>query len=220
MITFGLIGAGGHGRDSMPVAESYLAGQSIDEEYELVFVVEFGDRKDINGHKVLTLDEFVNLNSEKRFNISISNSEVRQRIADSLLNQSIPPFPIIAPSATILDQGSIPTGLIASPYSTLGSNITIGKFFHANLYSYVSHDCRIGDFVTFAPGVHCNGHIHIGDHAFIGSGAILKNGSTTEPLVIGERAIVGMGAVVTKSVPANTTVVGNPAKIHKGATVF
>ncbi len=68
--------------------------------------------------------------------------------------------------------------------------------FHANLYSYVAHDWVIGDFVTFAPGVKCNGNIIIEDHAYIGTGAV-----------------VGMGAVVTKDVPAGATVVGNPARV-------
>lgn len=50
------------------------------------------------------------------------------------------------------------------------------------------------------------------DHACIGTGAIIKQGTPVKPLVIGEDAVVGMGAVVTKDVPAYTTVVGNPAK--------
>ena len=80
------------------------------------------------------------------------------------------------------------------------------------MYSYVAHDCVIGDFVTFAPNVNCNGNVHIGNHAFIGSGAIIKQGSLAKPRIIGEGAIVGMGAVVTKDVPPFATVVGNPAK--------
>ncbi len=71
----------------------------------------------------------------------------------------------------------------------------------------------IGDFVTFAPGVKCNGNIHIQAHAYIGAGAVIKQGTPDQPLVIGSGAIVGMGAVVTKSVPAGVTVVGNPARI-------
>jgi acetyltransferase-like isoleucine patch superfamily enzyme len=90
---------------------------------------------------------------------------------------------------------------------TLTSNIRIGRCFHANLYSYVEHDCVIGDFVTFAPGAKVNGNVTIGDHAYIGSGAILRQGIT-----IGAGAIVGMGAVVTRDVPPGVTVVGNPAK--------
>ncbi|MGL4315853.1 MAG: acetyltransferase, partial [Pseudomonas sp.] len=97
-------------------------------------------------------------------------------------------------------------------YATITSNARIGRFFHANLYSYVAHDCVIGDFVTFAPQVHCNGHVHIHDHAYIGTGAVLRHGTPNRPLVIGEGAVVGMGAVVTKDVPAFATVVGNPAR--------
>ena len=47
----------------------------------------------------------------------------------------------------------------------------------------------------------------------IGAGAMIKQGTPDQPLVIGVGAIVGMGAVVTKSVPAGATVVGNPARI-------
>ena len=70
----------------------------------------------------------------------------------------------------------------------------------------------MGDFVTFAPGVHCNGNVVVEDHAYIGTGAILKQGQPGQPLVIGKGAVVGMGAVVTKSVAPGATVVGNPAR--------
>ena len=102
-------------------------------------------------------------------------------------------------------------GAILCPFVTLTSNIQIGRHFHANLYSYVEHDCVIGDFVTFAPGVHCNGNVVIEDGAYIGAGAVIKQGLPGKPLVIGAGAVVGMGAVVTKSVPSGATVVGNPA---------
>ena len=77
--------------------------------------------------------------------------------------------------------------------------------------AHVAHDCRIGDFVTFAPAAHCNGRVVIEDYAYIGSAAVIKQGTPDKPMVIGKGAIVGMGAVVTKSVPPYTTVVGNPA---------
>jgi acetyltransferase-like isoleucine patch superfamily enzyme len=55
--------------------------------------------------------------------------------------------------------------------------------------------------------------VHIEDHVYIGTGAIIKQGSPGKPLRIGAGAIIGMGAVVTKDVLPNTTVVGNPARI-------
>ena len=77
---------------------------------------------------------------------------------------------------------------------------------------YVAHDCVIGDFVTFAPGVKCNGNIIVEDHAYVGTGAVIKQGRPDRPLVIGRGAVVGMGSVVTKDVPPGETVVGNPAR--------
>jgi sugar O-acyltransferase (sialic acid O-acetyltransferase NeuD family) len=111
-----------------------------------------------------------------------------------------------------LDDVQVGEGAVLCPFVTLTSNVRIGKHFHANLYSYVEHDCVIGDFVTFAPGVKCNGTVHIEDHAYIGAGAVIKQGLPNAPLVIGRGAVVGMGAVVTKSVPPGVTVVGNPAR--------
>src|SRR3546814_3541130 len=65
-----------------------------------------------------------------------------------------------------MDDVEIAEGALVSPYVTFTSNIKVGRCFHANLYSYVEHDCVIGDYVTFAPGVRCNGNIRIGDRAY------------------------------------------------------
>lgn len=111
-----------------------------------------------------------------------------------------------------MDDVKIGPGALLSPFVTVGSNSQIGEGFHANLYSYVEHDCIVGDFVTFGPGAKCNGNVIVEDHAHIGAGAILKQGSPGQPLVIGRGAAVGMGAIVTRSVAPHTLVVGNPAR--------
>lgn len=54
------------------------------------------------------------------------------------------------------------------------------------------------------------GHIEIGEHAFIGSGAII-----TGDIKIGKGAIIGAGSVVTKSVGEYEIWAGNPAKFIK-----
>ena len=65
--------------------------------------------------------------------------------------------------------------------------------------------------MTFAPRVSCSGRIVIEDDAYIGTGAVLKQGTSDNPLTIGKGAVIGMGAIVIKDVPPGVTVVGNPA---------
>jgi len=74
----------------------------------------------------------------------------------------------------------------------------------------------VGDFVTLAPAVKCNGNVIIGDHAYIGTGAIIRPGEKDDPLMIGAHSIIGLGSVVTKDIPEGATVFGNPARVIKG----
>ncbi|WP_324260771.1 acetyltransferase [Altererythrobacter sp. H2] len=135
--------------------------------------------------------------------IAIAGSDTRKRIASGLPRFST----LVSPTAIISDHATIGEGSIIAHNTIIEAKARIGRHFHANIYSYVAHECTIGDFVTFAPRVNCNGNVTIGDGVYIGTGAMIKQGVT-----IGEGAVIGMGAVVTKDVPAGETWVGNPAK--------
>lgn len=210
---YAIYGASGCGRSLMPVARQQLARES--DASEIVFIDDALESvAEVNAHRAMNYLAFLNETaSEKYVQIAIANSHVREKIAQRLKMDGIQLWSIIADNVVLMDQHELAEGSALSPFVTIGSNVRIGKCFQANLYSYVEHDCVIGDFVTFAPGVKCNGNIHIHDHAYIGAGAMIKQGTPDQPLVIGAGAVVGMGAVVTKSVPAGATVVGNPARI-------
>lgn len=223
MELYGIFGAGGFGREVMPVAEEMLKiGYARGQEYELVFIEEGRERPGIiNGHRVISDIDFLNSDASKHFNVAIADSRIRERIANKMIEAGIPPFTITALNSVQFDENEIGEGAILCPFTTVTSNAKIGRFFHANIYSYVAHDCMIGDFVTFAPDVHCNGNTVIEDYAYIGTGAIMRQGTEDKPLVIGKGAIVGMGAVVTRDVPPGVTVVGCPAApITKKAPTF
>lgn len=210
---YGIIGAGGYGREVIPLARASLSASLASGDAELFFVVEGeGSAETVNGFPVVSMDAFLALSGERYFSIAIGASDVRERIAQLCEDQGAMPFSVIAQNVVILDANEIGEGAVLSPFVTVTSNAKIGKHFHANLYSYVAHDCVVGDFVTFAPGVKCNGNVVIEDHAYIGTGAVIKQGTSKRPLTIGRGAIVGMGAVVTKSVAPGDTVIGNPAR--------
>lgn len=207
---FGIYGTGGCARGVMPLA----VAQYRDETTKFVFIEDDPATNGCNGFEVLSLANFVAADiDDKQLAVAIASPTTRQRIVAKCAAQNISFFEVRAEQTVRLHDVIVGEGALISPFVTFTTNIVIGRHFHANLYSYVEHDCVIGDFVTFAPGVRCNGNIHIGDRAYIGSGAIIRQGSAEKPLVIGEDAVVGMGAVVTKDVPAGMTVVGNPACI-------
>lgn len=212
-IRFGLIGASGFGREVMPYVQSTLSSLFPQATTAITYVETNPEQEKVNGLPLISEKLFSATDStEKYFNIAIANSKIREKIASRIVGCGAKPLSIKAPSAVDLGHNEIGMGAILCSFSHINPNARIGKFFHCNIYSYVAHDCDIGDFVTFAPNVHCNGNIHIGHHAYIGTGAVLRQGKPGQPLLIGEGALVGMGAVVTKNVPPYTTVVGNPAK--------
>ena len=210
---YAIYGASGCGRSLMPVARQHL--QRLGVAAEIYFIDDgLEEEKVINGHKAVKYQTFKDLDvPHKQVLIAIANSQIREKLANQLTKDGLQLWTVHADNVVMMDNIEMAEGAALSPFVSITSNIKIGKCFHANLYSYVEHDCVIGDYVTFAPGVKCNGNIHIEDHAYIGTGAVIKQGTPDKPLVIGKGAVVGMGAVVTKSVPAGVTVVGNPARI-------
>lgn len=212
---FGLLGAGGFAREMMPFVKGSAAKTLLvpEDEIDLYFVETWQPKESsVNGYPALSLNEFIQLDGKKYFNVAVASFADREAMV-AKISSNAEAMTLIAPQALILDCNTIGPGAVFCSNSMVTSNARIGKFFHCNIYSYVAHDCVIGDFVTFAPGVRCNGRVHIDDYAYIGTNAIIREGTVEKPIRIGKGAVVGMGAVVTKDVPAGVTVIGNPARI-------
>lgn len=198
----GVYGASGCGRGILPLLREQHP------EADLVFIDDGKAPGHVNGHAIWAWSQFLaHEAADKSVSLAIAAPKVRQSLAEKAALADIPLVEARAASVVQMDDVSIADGACLSPFVTLTSNIRIGRCFHANLYSYVEHDCVIGDFVTFAPGAKVNGNVTIGDCAYIGSGAVIRQGTT-----IGAGAVVGMGAVVIRDVQPGVTVVGNPAK--------
>lgn len=209
---YAVYGASGYGREVIPLAREQLERAGISAS-QLVFVDDQPGPPEVNGQRLLSYAQFLaEPAAERHAVLAIASGTVREALAMRLSADGVQPWAVTAANVVQMDGVQLGVGAVLSPFVTITSNVRIGHHFHANLYSYVAHDCVVGDFVTFAPGVHCNGNVVIEDHAYIGTGAILKQGQPGRPLVIGRGAVVGMGAVVTKSVAPGVTVVGNPAR--------
>jgi sugar O-acyltransferase (sialic acid O-acetyltransferase NeuD family) len=200
----GIYGAGGCGRGVMPLARKMSALSNA----QLVFIDDGPIQAIVNGHPVMSYADFRSAQAtSKAVAIALAKPTLRERLANELLAAGITLQSIWADDVIVMDNVEVGQGALVSPRVTLTSNIHVGVCFHANLHSIIEHDCNIGNFVTFAPGVHCNGGVTIGDRSYIGAGAMIRQGVT-----IGADAVIGMGAVVIRDVPSGTTVVGNPAR--------
>ena len=202
-----LVGASGFGSEVLPLLERQIRTQK-DFEGDIVLVDSDRSKKKLFGRKIISEEEFLGLNAKKKFfNVAISNSEIREKVYKRLFQNGVEPMSIFSEDIQKLASVEIKEGAIICPKSLFTSNIKVGKFFHCNYRCSIAHDCRIGDFVTLAPGVLVNGNVTIENSAYIGSGAVIKQG-----IRIGKNSTVGMGAIVLKDVSENSTVVGNPAR--------
>lgn len=213
---YAIYGSGGYAREVMPLLKNYVALNSETAHNEICFIDDFAKKDSIvNSYIVLNFDDLLfKFSGRKKYCcIAIADSNVREKLTTKCLQNNIHMISLKAENSIVMDAVSLGEGSVLSPFVTITSNVTIGKSFHANIYSYVAHDCVIGDFVTFAPSVKCNGNVHIKSGAYIGTGAIIYPGTKDKPIVIGQNSKVATGAVVTKSVPDNVTVIGNPAQV-------
>jgi sugar O-acyltransferase (sialic acid O-acetyltransferase NeuD family) len=196
----------------MPLAREQLR-RTEQQAWDLVFLDDSPTRDELNGHRVMTYSQWLGEPASSRsVSVAIADSGIRENVVARCRADSLEFFEVRAANVVVMDDVQLGDGAILCPFVTLTCNIRIGEHFHANLYSYVEHDCRIGNYVTFAPGVHCNGNVVVEDHAYVGAGAVLRQGRPGAPLLIGRGAVIGMGAVVTRNVAPGATVVGNPAR--------
>jgi len=202
-MTLAVYGPGGYGREVASFARRLGS---------VVFVSDASGEigQEINGVPVIGFAELANRRLPTC--IAVADAATRRRLAEKCDDAGVPSAEAWAPTSVRGDNVLVGGGAIMSDFTICTADLTVGRHFHANIYSYIAHDCVIGDFVTLAPRVCVNGNAIIEDDVYIGTGAILRQGSREKPLRIGKGAIIGMGAVVTKDVAPGVTVIGNPAR--------
>lgn len=139
------------------------------------------------------------LHPEAETIVAIADPSVRRAVAARLPSQRL--GTLIAPSCLVAEEVEIGAGSALCEGTMVVGFCRIGRHFQMNIYSYIGHDCTVGDFVTLSPRVSISGNVTIGDGVFLGTGAIVKQGVT-----IGDGAFIGMGARVSRDVPAGARV--------------
>ena len=211
-MSFAVFGTGGFGRELMAVVAE-MAELAYPDSLPPVFVDD-NSRATHGQYRTISFEELcLPEHRQRSVVIAVGDGRVRQRLDDRCREAGLNITTLFAPTFRNPAEIQAGAGSVFCDHTMVTTDAVIGRQFQCNIYSYVAHDCRIGDFVTFAPRVCCNGNVHVGDFAYVGTGAVFLQGNSTRPLVIGEGAVIGAGAVVTADVEPYTVVAGVPAKL-------
>lgn len=104
-------------------------------------------------------------------------------------------------------------GTIVAAGTRFMSSIQLGKFCVFGLNCTVGHDSIFEDYVSVMPGVNISGNVHIKKFGYIGSGAVVLQGTNKKKITLNEGLVVGAGAVVTKSFNTGSVIAGVPAVV-------
>lgn len=166
----------------------------------------------LNGIPVVSLDDARSRFPDARIVGGVGSPQTRRHLMDKAEDVGFGFETIIHPRVECSRWIEMGSGTVICAGNILTTNIVLGRHVQINLDCTVGHDVVMGDYVTLAPGVHVSGCVHLGEQVYVGTGAVIINGTQDEPIVIGRNVVIGAGACVTKSVPDDLTVVGVPAK--------
>ena len=166
----------------------------------------------INGIPVMGLDEASSRHSGAGVVVAVGSPTTRRALTERARRSGLIPASCVSPDARMSSWVEMGEGVVICAGSILTTNIDLRDGVQVNLDCTIGHDVVLGEYTTLAPGVHVSGWVHFGSDVYVGTGAVLINGTEDAPLVIGDAAIIGAGACVTKPVEPGVTVVGVPAR--------
>ena len=202
-----IVGAGGHGRETLDIVEAINA---VEPTWAFAGFVDDGeiiaDRLERRDASLLGTTEIL-ADTDLHYVVGIGSPAVRAKLDEQLTAWGRTAATLIHPAATLASDNRISDGVLLAAGARVTTNVTLGRHVHLNVNAVVSHDCVVGDYTTLSPGSLVNGDVQIGTGVFLGTGAIITPGVT-----IGDHAVIGAGAVVVRDVPPGVTVKGVPGR--------
>lgn len=147
---------------------------------------------------------------DAQFVLCMGDGRARRQAYRRLAALGIPDLrfePVIDGSVRVPRSCSVGAGSILLAGTVLTASVAIGRHVVIMPHVTLTHDNVVDDFATLATGVVLGGSVRVGEAAYLGMNASVRQG-----LVVGREAVVGMGAVVLEQVPDSETWAGVPAR--------
>lgn len=169
-----ILGAGGHGKVVLDVAESMKC-------YETIHFLDDGKEvgEEVLGHKVVGKISECHLHSKDYTDaiVALGSNEIRLELTKKLKDLGYHVPTLVHPTSVVSQYADIKEGTVIMPQSVINADAKIGKACIINTGAIVEHDCIVGD------------GSHIAYRAVLGGGA-----------KVGCEVLVDIGAMVGRNI--------------------
>jgi sugar O-acyltransferase (sialic acid O-acetyltransferase NeuD family) len=207
-----IYGASGFGREVAWLVESCQDGRVV------ACFIDDDEKKQgtvLNDIPILSLEQAAEQHQDAKVVGGIGNPRIREFLMNKAAARGFSFDTLVHPRVEMSKWVEMGLGAVICAGNILTTNILLGAHVQINLDCTIGHDVVLNDHTTLAPGVHLSGYVHCGRRVYIGTGAVIINGTQKDPLILGDDVVVGAGSCVTKSISYGTWG-GVPARpLHK-----
>lgn len=199
-----ILGAGGHGKVVADAAE--CCGWQFVE----FFDDSWPDRQENGAWSVVGNMESLQAHLAHYDGVVVAVGDNRVRYARllELRRAGAPLATLIHPAACVSRYARLGDGSVVFAGAVVNAFAQVGEGCILNTQCIIEHDCILRAAVHVSPGASLAGGVEVGEAAWIGIGA-----SVRQLVRIGADVVVGAGAAVVGDVSDSVTVVGVPARI-------
>jgi sugar O-acyltransferase (sialic acid O-acetyltransferase NeuD family) len=205
-----IIGARGYGREVYNLAlqcdgynKDYLIKGFLDDKSDALVGFD-------NYPEIISNVENYEIQDGDVFTCALGSVKWKKHYAEIIMSQGGTFINLIHPTTIFNSNVKVGNGLIVFMYSNISNDSNIDDFVTIQGFVGIGHDSRIGKWS------HINAYSFMGGFAILEEEVCLNTRATILPNVIVHKgAIVGAASLVIKNVKANTTVFGLPATVLK-----
>lgn len=200
----GIYGSGGLGRcinERLPEAEPRFA--------EVVFIDDTVPEDIFRNRRRMSFASFCERYAPTEADVIIAQGEpaLREALYCRVKKAGYMLATIVSKGAFVSPYAKVGEGVFVFPGAAVEDNAVVEDDVCIADHAVVAHDVHIGKHVCVEAQSVVPGHVVVGEGAFIGIGALLR-----DRVRVGAHAVVAMGAVVMRDVPEAVEVMGNPAR--------
>jgi sugar O-acyltransferase (sialic acid O-acetyltransferase NeuD family) len=205
-----IAGAGGLGREILATAKACDAAR---ERYNVLGFLDpdpglAGVR--VGGIPVVGDDDWCrsNLDVSLKFICAIGDPRSRRNLVAKLSAMNCAFASIVHPDVGIPDSVQLGVDTVVMAGTRFTADAVVGSHVIIYLNCSITHDVRVGDFCTIAPGCHLAGAAALGTGSQLGIGACVLPGRR-----VGAWSVIGAGSTVTHDIPDYAVAVGTPCRV-------